>query len=221
VESLELGIELFPRHAGLYFEDDAEALLAAGLNGDRCIDVGVVPSEADGKDADHGVELVVKANLLAEDVAAAGEMSLPKQITEDRDRFDFRFVACVLRCEGAAEERRNAEEFEGIWREKFLVDGFGQTSFGKDHTAAIVQDDALGAFRTRLHLDVFGDGVVDSMLAFGVDDPGAANAVGGGVGVGIDQDGINHAEDGGSGADAEGQGDNGDGAGDAAPGQKT
>jgi hypothetical protein len=118
------------------------------------VDIHIVAGEANGKNADDGVEIVVEADLLAEDVAATREVALSKCVTQDGDRIGFRLISCVVSREGAAEQGRNTEEFEGIRREEFLVDGFGQAGLGHDHAASLVQDQALGTFGARLQLEI-------------------------------------------------------------------
>ena len=53
------------------------------------------------------------------------------------------------------------------------------------------------------------------MVAFGVEDVSAADAVGSGVGVGVNEDSVYDAEDSGGGANAESQREDGDRRGDA------
>jgi hypothetical protein len=54
VEALKLGVDLFPGDAGLHFEDHPVALVAARVNFDWGIYVGIVPGEAHREHADYG-----------------------------------------------------------------------------------------------------------------------------------------------------------------------
>ena len=54
-----------------------------------------------------------------------------------------------------------------------------------------------------------------------IEEVSAADAVGAGVGIGIDENGVDDAEDGGGGADAEGEGEDGEDGGEAGSGDET
>ena len=121
-------------------------------------------------------------------------MALPEQIAQNRDGFDFRFVACILWRERAAEQRRNAEKLERIRREVLLIDGFRQARLGHYHAAPVVENYAFDALSASLHLEILCHGVANVMVALGIQDVRTANAFRPYVRIRIDQNGINHAE---------------------------
>ena len=86
VELLKFGVDLLARDTGPDAHHRAIARVVIGTNRDGSVDVGVIPGEANRKDADDCVELIVEPKRLAEDVASTEEMALPEGVAQQRDR---------------------------------------------------------------------------------------------------------------------------------------
>lgn len=74
-------------------------------------------------DANHGEGASVELDAAADDVGVGGEAFLPESVAEDGDLIVSGDL--VIRREGAAEERGDAEGIEEIWGYSARVDGFG------------------------------------------------------------------------------------------------
>src|SRR6266478_2159966 len=172
-----------------------KTLLYVRMEFRRNVNIGIVPCEADGQHTDNGEELVVEADLLPEYVAPAGEMALPKQITEHCHGFDFRFIPDIPWRERAAKERRNAEELERIWREVLLNDGLREARLSHYYTAPVVENHAFDAVGASLHLEILRHGVADVMVTLGIQNVRTSNAFRARVRIRVDQNGIDHAKD--------------------------
>jgi hypothetical protein len=58
---MKFGVDLLARDAFANTHDNAVGVVVPGTDGDRSVDVGVLPGEANGEHADDGIELVVEA----------------------------------------------------------------------------------------------------------------------------------------------------------------
>jgi hypothetical protein len=75
-----------------------------------------------------------------------------------------------------------------------LNHGFRDARLGHHHTAPVVNDHAVDGLRAGFHLEIFGQGVADVMVALGIQDVRTPNAFRPCVGIRINQDGIDNAE---------------------------
>jgi hypothetical protein len=189
VEGLEFGIELIFRDAGFGSEDENAALGTRRVKRHGRVDVCLLPCEAGREHADNCVELFVEADGLAEDVAAAEKVMLPKEVAENGDVFDFGFVAGVFCGEDATEERWDAEKLESVGGEVFLGDGFEDVVVGQGDAVVVEEDRGFDGASGGFYFGVFGHGVADVvLLAFGVEETEAADAVGGDIRIWIYED---------------------------------
>jgi hypothetical protein len=150
-------------------------------------------------------------------------MALPEVIAENGDVFDFGLIAEIVWVERATEKRGDAEKFEGVWREELLVDGFGEAVFAECDAAALACDEALGGSGVGFYFLKLAErnrGVALVLILL-IEDVGEADAICAGVGIRVDEDGVDDAEDGGGGADAESEGEDGEDGGEAGSGYET
>src|SRR4029077_1106403 len=89
------------------------------------IDVGKNPGKASRQNADDRVILVIHLQSLADDISAAREMPLPKQIAEDRYRPCILPIRRVGRNKPTPEQRRNTEEARRVCGEENCPNVFG------------------------------------------------------------------------------------------------
>src|ERR1700722_20199886 len=134
MEALKLGVDLLLWDARPHFKNSYEAPLHARMEFHRNVDIRVVPRKSHGKHAHDREELVVQPDLLSQHVAPAGEMALPKQITEHR-WLGFRFITGILRRERAPKQRRDPEELEGVGGEVLLIHSFREANLRHHHAS--------------------------------------------------------------------------------------
>ena len=174
----------------------------------RHVNVGVLPGEARGGNADDGVGLVDHLHGLAEHGAVAVEVALPELVAENDDGLRVLAVDGVRWLNEAAERGGNAEILKGVGAEVFGGNIFRQIGAGDGEVPLVGQD------------RVFDDGGLAELLPLGGGEREAVglvfndlrahvkHTVGCGVGVGVDEEAPDDAEDGSGGSNAEGEREN-------------
>ena len=198
-EGLKGGLGRCVADAGLEADADVEPAVEVLGNLLRDVDIGVVPGETRRRDTDDGVVLVDHLQGLAHDGAVAVEVPLPELVAEDDDRLGVLAIDGVRGLQAAAQRRGDAEVLEGVGAEVVGCDIFRQVGAG-DCQVPLVGGECIVDDRRFANLLPLAGGESDAIrFALAGVDAQMDHAVGAEVGVGIDQEAINHAENGGGG----------------------
>ena len=137
--------------------------------------------------------------------AVSVEVPLPELVAEDDDSLRIFAVKSVRGLQPTAQRRRNSKVLEGIRAEVVGGDVFGQIGAG-DGQIPLIGSECVLDHRGLANLLPLSTGKSDSLWSTRARvNAQMDHAVGPEIGVGIDQETIDHAEDGRGGADAKRQ----------------
>ena len=164
----------------------------SALENDRQVNVRAAPHESLGHDSYHGADLVIEAELPADDARVTAELALPKTVTEDGDRRGNGFAVAGL--DGPPQQGRHAHDLKRVRRAVIAPQPLRIPVAGPQHVCDRRGDHSLENGSAFDKLEELVAGIVDPVPALArVPDLDAHQAVHILVGERVQHDRVDHA----------------------------